>query len=300
MSAVTMASEANWAVPSARFRRRLAFDRWIGRLLPLVFLAVLFPIFDMVYWIGSKAVPTLSWTILTTNPSGFGGGLYASILGTFYLLLIATGIAAAVGLVAGMYTAEFALPKVASAARMAGNLLAGTPAMVVGYFGYFALVIATHTAGSVLFGGITLSIFILPYIYRTSDLAFASVPSEQREAALGIGSTRLQYLLRVGLPIAFPRILTGVFVAMAIGLGETAPLLFTAGWNFFPPQTLNSQTSYLTGVIWNDFDAPSTLGTLQTLAFQAAFLLIMIVIVLNIAVQLVAELYRRRLRGLYR
>lgn len=289
-----------WGVATGRLRRRVATDRWVGWLLPLLFVAVLAPLMDLLYWVGSRALPTLSWAVISTNPSGLGGGLWAPITGTFDLMALATVVATLLGVGAGMYTAEFAGPTVASVGRLGGNLLAGVPAIVIGYFGYFALVLYTHWGTTLLAGALTLSIFMLPYIYRTTDLAFQSVPPEQREAAMGLGATRGEYLRRVAWPIAFPRILTGVFISMAIGLGETAPLLFTAGWSFVPAQGPMSQTSYLTGLIWQYYSAPSDFGTELALAFQAAFLLIVIVIVLNIVVQVIAELYRRRLRGLYR
>ncbi len=289
-----------WGTDSPRWRRRVAADRYVSYLLPLLFLAVLYPLLDLIYWIGAEALPTLSWRTLTTNPSGFGGGLLAPITGTLYLIAISTALAGTVGIVAGMYTAEFASPRVASLGRLGGNLLAGVPAIVIGYFGYFALVLYTHWGMTLVAGGITLSIFMIPYIYRTADLAFGSVPADQREAAFGMGASRGQYLRRVAWPIAFPRILTGIFIAMAIGLGETAPLLFTAGWNFVPATGLSSQTSYLTGLIWLYYSAPTDFGTELALAFQAAFLLIVIVIALNVIVQLIAERYRRRLRGLFR
>ena len=292
--------ELTWGEVSPRLRRRLLFDRAISLSLPLLFLAVLVPLLDLLYWVSSKALPTFTLSTLSTNPYGLGGGLLAPITGTVYILLIATGVATLIGVLSGMYTAEFAPPPIAMIGRLGGNLLAGVPAIVIGYFGYFALVLYTHWGTTLIAGAITLSIFMVPYVYRTTDLAFQSVPAEQREAAFGMGASPRQYLRRVAWPIAFPRVLTGIFIAMAIGLGETAPLLFTAGWNFVPAQGPLDQTSYLTGVIWQDYSAPTDFGTEQALAFQAAFLLIVIVIALNIVVQVIAERYRRRLRGLYR
>ncbi len=297
---MSAAPDVVWGEVSPRLRRRMVADRWIGWLLPFLFLAVLLPLFDLLYWVAARALPTFSLTILTTNPEGLSGGLLAPIVGTFELIVLATGIAGTVGIVAGMYTAEFAPRPVAAIGRLGGSLLAGVPAIVIGYFGYFALVLYAHWGMTLLTGGLTLSIFMVPYIYRTTDLAFQAVPPEQREAALGMGATPGQYLRRVGWPIAFPRILTGVFIAMAIGLGETAPLLFTAGWNTHPAQSPLDPTSYLTGLIWLYYSAPSDFGTELALAFQAAFLLIVIVIALNVLVQVIAERYRRRLRGLFR
>jgi phosphate transport system permease protein len=286
-------------LPSGRLKRRLAKDRALRWGLPLAFVAVVFPILDLIYWISSRALPTLTWTTLSTNPLGDAGGLYAPITGTFYLLGIATAISAGLGILAGAYTAEYATPRVANAARLVANVLTGTPSIVVGYFGYFALVLYLHSGYTLWAGAVALSVFMLPYIFRITDLAFGTVPEAQREAALGMGASRRQYLLRNAFPIAFPQVLTGIFLAMAIGAGETAPLLLTAGWSITPAQSLNQQTSYLTGFVWTYFDQPATAGTLVTLSFQAAFLLIVGVLILNLIVQIVSEIYRRRLRGLF-
>jgi phosphate transport system permease protein len=295
---MAVAPERSLHSSSPRLRRRLVLDRALRWVFPLALLVVLLPLFDMIYWISIRALPTFTWATLTTDQVGLGGGLYAMILGSFTLLGLATGIAALVGISAGMFTAEYAPPSIQRPARLAGNLLAGVPAIVVGYFGYYALVLYTHWGYTSLAGGITLGVFMVPYIYRTADLAFANVPSQQREAALAIGARRSQYLLRVALPIALPAILSGVFLSMAIGLGETAPLLYTAGWSSTPVVGLFQPTSFLTGAIWNFYDFPSTEGSFQTLAFQAAWLLLLMVIGLNILVQIVAERYRRRTRGM--
>ncbi len=283
---------------SPRLARRMFMDRLLRWLLPLSFLLVLLPLFDLLYYVGVRALPTFTVATVTTNPVGFGGGLLAPIVGTLVLISVATGFAALVGIAAGMYTAEFAPRPIARTARLAGNLLAGIPAIVVGYFGYFLFVLATGNF-STLAGAVTLGIFMVPYVYRVCDLALARVPHEQREAALAMGARRGQYLLRIALPIAFPSILTGIFLAMAIGLGETAPLVLTAGWSNTPVTNLLGPTSYLTGIVYQNYQFPTTLGNLVTLAFQAALLLVVIVLALNIVVQFIAERYRKRLRGLF-
>ncbi|MEM0129127.1 MAG: ABC transporter permease subunit [Thermoplasmata archaeon] len=278
-------------------RRRVAFDRTVRWLLLLPFVVVLYPLFNLLYWISAKALPTFTWATLTEDQIGNGGGLHAMILGTFALIGLATAIATAIGVLAGLYTAEYAPPAVARLGRAAGNVLAGVPAIVLGYWGYFFLVIRAGWGYSVLGGALTLSILMVPFIYRTTELAFSSVPGSQREAALALGARPRHYLRRVALPIALPQMLTGIILATAIGLGETAPLVYTAGWSNVPLTGLFSQTSYLTGAIWLFYSQPPTIG-LYALAFQAAFVLVVLVLAINLSLQAVAEHYRRRLRGL--
>jgi phosphate transport system permease protein len=296
---VTDVPKDSLVTASGLVRRRLAFDRIVGWILLLAFVAVLFPLFDMIYWVGQKALPTFTLATLTQNQVGLGGGLYAMIVGTFVLLGLATAFATGFGLVAGFYTAEFAPPAVKRLGRLAGNLLAGVPAIVLGYFGYWALVLYTHWGFTTLAGGITLGVFMIPYVYRTTDLALSNVPASQREATLAVGASRFQYLARVAFRIAFPTILTGILFAMAIGVGDAAPVIYTAGWSNTPVTSLMQPTSFLTGGIWLYYDFPTDEGTLFTLAFQAALVVISIVLVLNVTVQIISDRYRQRLQGLF-
>ncbi len=295
----TLAFGEDLSYAHGRLLVRLGVDRVIGWVLLLAFVIVLFPLIDMLGWIAEKALPTFTYATLADNQIGTGGGLHSMILGTLLILGISTGIAAAIGVLAGLYTAEFAPRRVAEVGRLGGYLLAGVPAIVLGYFGFYLLVLYTGWNYNTLAGGITLGIFMVPFIFRTADLAFTNVPHDQKEAALAMGSSRWQYLYRVAFPIAMPTMLSGVFLAMALGLGETAPLLLTAGWSNTVPTNLLEPTGYLTGCIWNFYDFPFTFGHYQTLAFQAAFLLIVIVVILNVSVQVIAEHYRRKLRGLF-
>ena len=277
---------------------RMGFDRWIGRLLPLLFLVAILPILSLVYYVSAKALPTLSWTVITSTSPYRTDALGVPLIGTFEVMLLATLLAVAFGLFGGISTAEFLSERAAGWMRMSANLLVGTPSVIVGYFGYFAFVLYFGWGLSYIAGVFTLSFFMTPYIFRTADLAFSSVPRHIREAALGAGARPHQYILRVGAPIAFPQVLTGIFLAMAIGVGETAPIVLTTTPGVLAPQSIYAPVTFLTGLIWSNFaQAPST--GLQALAFQAAFLLMVVVVALNIVVRLVSNRYRKRLEGLY-
>jgi phosphate transport system permease protein len=283
---------------AGRIRWRIGLDRWIGWLLPLLFLVAIFPILDMVYWISAKALPTLTWTVLADTTPTYQFGLGVAIIGTFEIMLLATLLSVGLGLLGGIATAEFLGERSASWVRMSANLLVGTPSVVVGYFGYFAFVLYFGWGLSYIAGVFTLAFFMTPYVFRTADLAFTSVPRPIREAAMGSGAKAHQYILRIGTPIAFPQILTGIFLAMAIGVGETAPLVLTTTPGVLLPQTLYSPVTFLTGLIWTDYNGSTGPGY-QVLAFQAAFLLLIVVIVVNVVVRIIAARYRKRLEGLY-
>ncbi|HYA57379.1 MAG TPA: ABC transporter permease subunit [Thermoplasmata archaeon] len=279
--------------------RRTMWDRCIGWLLPLLFLVAIIPILDLVYWVALRALPTFSVQVLTTNPSGAGGGLYAPLVGSVVILALATGVALLFGFLGGLATAEYLSEQAAGMVRVTANVMAGTPAIVVGLFGYVAFVTYFGWNLSLAAASVTLGIFMTPYVFRATDLAYASVPSHIREAAVGSGARPLQYLLRVATPIAFPQVLSGVFLAMAIGVGETAPIYLTTTAVELPPLGLLQPASALPLYIWTGFQTGYILPSAIHLAFQAAFLLLVIVVGLNILVRLIAARSRRRLEGLF-
>lgn len=286
---------------SPRTRFRLGFDRALGWLLPLLFLVAILPILDLVYYVAARGAPTLTWGVLTsTNPYQIDS-LRVAIIGTFELMLLATIIAIALGVFGGVATAELLSERVAGYVRMSANMLAGTPSVIMGYFGYFAFCLYFGWGLSFIAGALTLAFFMSPYIFRTADLAFTSVPRPIREAALGSGAGPAQYILRVALPIAFPQILTGVFLSMAIGAGETAPIVLTTTPGVLVPMTWTSPVTWLPALIWENFNQGSSLNGAAyiDLAWQAAFLLIVIVVSLNVIVRLFSARYQKRLEGLY-
>jgi phosphate transport system permease protein len=280
-------------------RWRTGFDRWMGLVLPLLFIVAILPILDVVYFISLKAVPTLSWSVLTSyGDYQARDALGVPIVTTLLFMLLATVIAVALGLFGGVATAEFLPERAAGWVRMSANLLAGMPSVIVGYFGYFAFVLYFGWGLNFIAGVFTLAFFMTPYVFRTADLAFSSIPRPIREAAYGSGAKPIQYILRIGTPIAFPQILTGVFLAMAIGVGETAPIILTVQPGLLVPSSLFQPAVYMTYLIWTGFNQPANSVAL-TLAFQAAFLIIVTVLALNIVVRFVAARYRKRLEGLY-
>jgi phosphate transport system permease protein len=283
---------------SVRTRLRLGLDRAMGWLLPFLFLVAVLPIIDMVYFVSVRALPHLTWEVVTTTNPYQVDALRVPIISTFYVLGLATLFAVLLGLFGGIATAEMLSERAAGWVRTSANLLAGTPSVAFGYFGYFTFVTFFGWGLSFIAGVLTLAFFMTPYIFRAADLAFTSVPRHIREAAFGSGAGPLQYVGRVAAPIAFPQILTGIFLAMAIGVGETAPLWLTTTPGVLLPQTWTSPVVVLTELIWENFSAPTN-SNLQILAWQAAFLLLVIVIGLNIVVRLFASHYQKRLEGLY-
>jgi phosphate transport system permease protein len=302
--AVTNVSETLWSADdilvheSARTRWRIGFDRAIGWLLPLLFLVAILPIADLVYYVAIRALPTLTFQVLTSTSLTQTDTLGVPIASTAEIMVLATLLAVAFGLFGGIATAEYLSDRMAGWVRMTANLLVGLPSVTLGYFGYFTFVLYFGWGLSYIAAVVTLAFFMTPYIFRTADLAFTSVPRHIREAAFGSGATGSQYIVRVATPIAFPQVLNGVFLAMAIGVGETAPIVLTTTLSTILPTSIYSPVSFMTALIWENFAQPAG-SPLIDLAFQAAFLLIITVIALNIVVRLISRRFQKRLEGLY-
>ncbi|HYB79649.1 MAG TPA: ABC transporter permease subunit [Thermoplasmata archaeon] len=283
---------------SLRTKWRLGFDRVIGWLLPLLFIVAILPIADLVYYVGSRALPTLTFQVLTSTSLTQTDALGVPIVSTAEIMVFATLLAVAFGIFGGVATAEYLSERMAGWVRMTANLLVGLPSVTLGYFGYFTFVLYFGWGLSYIAAVVTLAFFMTPYIFRTADLAFTSVPRPIREAAFGSGATGPQYIVRVATPIAFPQVLNGIFLAMAIGVGETAPIVLTTTLSTILPTSIYSPVSFLTALIWENFAQPKG-SPLIDLAFQAAFLLIITVIALNIVVRLISYNFQKRIQGLY-
>ena len=177
-----------------------------------------------------------------------GGGMRDEIFGTFILVGLASVIALPVGLLAGIFLAEFAGPKMASAIRFSADILAGVPSIIVGVFAYALLVRPMHSY-SALSAGVALAIIMIPVVARTAEESLRLVPGSQREAALALGISRWRMILGVIIPGAMTGIVTGIMLAVARVAGETAPLIFTALGSAFGVQGLDKPIGALTKAV---------------------------------------------------
>jgi phosphate transport system permease protein len=215
-----------------------------------------------------------------------GGGMRDDIYGTFILVGLASVIALPVGLMAGIFLAEFAGPKAASVIRFAADVLAGVPSIIVGVFAYALLVRPMHSY-SALSAGVALAIIMIPVVARTAEESLRLVPNSQREAALALGISRWRMTLGVIVPGAITGIVTGIMLAVARIAGETAPLIFTALGSAFGVQGLMEPIGALPLQIYRY--AMSPYADWQKQAWAAAFLLVVLVLGINIIVRLVSS-----------
>jgi phosphate transport system permease protein len=215
-----------------------------------------------------------------------GGGMRNEIIGTLILIVLASILALPVGLMAGIFLAEFAGPRAAAAVRFVADILAGVPSIVVGVFAY-AIVVRPMHSYSAFSAGVALAIIMIPIVARTAEESLRLVPNSMREAALALGITRWRAVVGVVIPGAITGIVTGVMLGVARIAGETAPLIFTALGSQFGLQGLTKPIGALPLQIYHY--ALSPYPDWQQQAWAGAFLLVMLVLGISILVRWISN-----------
>jgi phosphate transport system permease protein len=226
------------------------------------------------------------FTQLPPPPLVAGGGFGNAIIGTIMTVGIATLISVPFGVMAAIYLTEFSKPQLARQIRFATNVLNGVPSIIAGVFAY-GVVVATTKSYSAFAGGVALAILMLPIIVRTADEALQLVSDDLRQAAVGIGATNFQTVAQIVLPAALPAIVTGATLSVARAAGETAPILFTALFSQFWSNNPFQPTATLAVLVYNF--AISPFKNWQSLAWAAALILVLMVLVTSIIARLVTS-----------
>lgn len=256
----------------------------------ICFLLVAVPLADIILLVLVRGVSALSPQLFTQVTQGVSGGLLNAITGTIVLSIGALLFGVPVGVGAGIYLAEFGNGRFGAAVRFLADVLTGVPSIVLGYFSYVTMVIWLGWQFSVLAASITLAIMILPYMAKMTELVLRQIPVPMREAAYALGANDRKVILKVLMPVALPGVLTAVLLSLAISVGETAPLIYTAGWSNYVwnGRLTQSPIGYLTYVIWSFINQP--FASAHALAFAAAFLVMMTVLAINLAARAILRI----------
>jgi len=242
-----------------------------------------------------KGMGALSWdffTQLPVPPKQNGGGLANALVGSLQVVGLATLFAVPVGLLAAIYLAEYRPTRLSISVRFVAELLSGVPSIIIGIFAAVLFSLIADTINGPLGTGITLygwsgifalAVMMLPVVLRASEEALKLVPNTLRNASYALGGSQAQTVLRVTVPAALPAIITGIFLAVARIAGETAPLLLTAGFNNFWPDSLGDFLPTLPPYIFKY--ATSPYENQQRMAWAAAFVLMVVVLVLNFGIR---------------
>jgi phosphate transport system permease protein len=268
----------------------------------IALLLIMVPAFWLLIGVFVRAIPHWEWSVLWTPTSGTSGGLENAILGTLVLMVGVLILAGSIGVLAGIHLAELARTKKngkqsGGLFRAATDVLSGFPSIVLGYVGYVALVVGLGWGFSLLPALIILSMMVIPYIAKATETAIRTVPTSYREGAEALGMSAGYSLRKIVLKSALPGIVTGLLLALAIACGETAPLLYTAGWtNALPSaQLVHAPIAYLTYPIWTFYNQPS--DSAHILSYDAAMLLVVIILILLIASRLIVARTQRHAEG---
>lgn len=211
---------------NATHKRAKIIDRIATSLLYIiaVFFLVLLAAFTI--YLIVKGVTVVKPEYLGFTREGIGTQLF----NTIYLVFIALLISVPIGIIAGIYMAEYAIKGVlTNVLRTCIETLSSLPSIVVGLFGYLVLIVMTHSQWNLFAGSVAVSILSIPLLTRVTEDAIRSVPNEYREGSYALGATQWQTIVRVLVPASVPRIITGIILATGRGFGEAAALLYTAG-----------------------------------------------------------------------
>jgi phosphate transport system permease protein len=264
-------------------RRRYASTGWLA-VMYLLTVVALIPLGLVLWFTVSKGLPPALHVEFFTNsfrPFGVpGGGVAHAIVGTGILVGLASLMSIPIGILGGVYLAEYGVARWASWVRLASDVLVGTPSIAIGLFAYALLVAPVHHFSGIA-GSVALAVLMLPIVIRTTEGAVALIPSGLRESGLALGLPRWRVSLQLILPAAAPGVITGALLAVARASGGTAPLLFTAFGNQHMVFDPNGQLQALPLTVYQYALQPYK--SLQDQAWGAALVLVVIVLGINLA-----------------
>lgn len=273
--------------------RRRATDRMATNLALLALVLTLIPLGFVIGYVIKRGIGVFGWGFLThdlatTGPLQAGGGVGHAIVGTVEQVLLASAFSIPLGIMVAIFITEYGGRRFATTVRFLIDVMTGIPSIVAGLFVLAFWIFALHLSFSGIAAAIALSIIELPIIVRTSEEMIKLVPGPLREASYALGIPKWRTILRVVLPTASTGITTGVMLAIARVIGETAPVLLVAGNNnYFNDNPFKGQQGSIGVSIFQNATSASTFNVQR--AWAAALTLILIVVVLYVAARLLTR-----------
>lgn len=248
-----------------------------------------------------KGIGVINWEFLSQAPSDgmTKGGIWPAIFGTCCLMAGSALFAFPTSVMSGIYMNEYAKDgKLVRFIRMMTNNLSGIPSIVFGLFGMAFFVNWLDFGDSILAGSLTLGLLALPIVIRTTEEAFKDLPDSFREGSLALGATKAQTIWNVLLPMAMPRIITGLILSLGRVSGETAPILFTCAAYFLPklPDSIFDQCMALPYHLYVVATSGTDIEAQMPIAYGTAFVLILIVLLMNLAANSIRKFFEKKLK----
>lgn len=258
-------------------------------------------LFVILAFIVIKGIGVISWEFISAMPKDgmTGGGIFPAIVGTLCLVLVSMFFAFPVGVLAALYMNEYVKdgwPK--KIIKQMTNNLAGVPSIVFGLFGMSLFVNKLGFGDSILAGGLTLGLLVLPVVIRTTEESLKAVDNTFRQASLGLGASKWQTTRSVVFPIAFPNIITGLILSIGRVSGETAPILFTVAAYFLPklPTSIFDQAMALPYHLYVISTSGTNIEASRAMAYGTALILIIIVLISNLLANRLRKYYGKKVK----
>ncbi len=287
-----------YLVSRVREGSRKAVDRTVTAVVTSAFLVALVPLVSLVYTVvqngSARFFDATFFTSSMRGVVGEGGGIYHALFGTLIIAGLATVMSVPVGMLTAIYLVEYARGRLAKVITFFVDVMTGIPSIVAGLFAYALFVIFVGPGARLGFAGaVALSVLMIPVVVRSTEEMLKVVPNELREAAFALGVPRWRTIVKVVLPTSAAGISSGITLAIARVMGETAPLLITVGTtsstNFDP---FHGRMETLPVFSYYQYAQPGVpRDPYIERAWAAAMLLIVIVMVLNIVARLIAKLF---------
>lgn len=277
-------------------RKEIRENNFRGVLSLLAFFMFL-PALIIMFWLFIKGFPVLSIDFLIQDPirGMTAGGIFPTIVGTFWLVIISVLVSCPLGVLAALYLSEYAKDgRRTRIIRLAILNLAGVPSIVHALFGLGAFVLFLHMGTSILAASFTLAVMNLPVIITSTLESLKAVPHSFREASWNVGASKLQTIRYIVLPNSFPGILTGLVFAVGRSAGETAAILFTGVAFYLPflPQSVFDQCMSLSMHLFTI--STQVVGVPEAYPYATALVLIMLILSINSISVLLRSYFRTR------
>ncbi|MDX6589485.1 MAG: phosphate transport system permease protein [Solirubrobacterales bacterium] len=299
--AVLVALVGTYVLSRAVEGPRRAKDRTVTLAIASAFGLAMIPLLSLIFEVAKRGLPGISLEFFTESARGVvnGGGAAHAIVGTLVITGVAVVISVPIGLMAAIYMTEYGTGRLRRALTLFVDVMTGIPSIVAGLFAYalFEIFFGPGIRLGVM-GSVALSVLMIPIVIRSAEEVLKIVPNQLREAAYALGTPKWRTITKVVLPTAFAGLVTGVMLATARIIGETAPLLVTTGVvDSINSDPFNGRMQNLAVYAYNEYRSPGVMKQASyDRAWAAVLTLIAIVMILNVVARLIYRRYRTEIR----